>query len=27
LCLTLLLHFIRDEDAPYGSVAKLCDAM
>jgi hypothetical protein len=27
LCLTLLLHFIRDEDDPYGSVAKLCDAM
>lgn len=27
LCLTLLLHFIRDEDDPYGSVAKLSDAL
>lgn len=27
LCMTLVLHFIRDEDNPYGSVAKLCDAL
>lgn len=27
LCLTLLLHFIRDEEDPYGSVARLCDAL
>ena len=27
LCMTLVLHFIRDEDDPYGSVAKLCDAL
>jgi hypothetical protein len=27
LCMTLVLHFIRDEDDPYGSAAKLCDAL
>jgi hypothetical protein len=27
LSMTLLLHFIRDEEDPYGSVAKLCDAL
>lgn len=27
LCLTLLLHFVRDEEDPYGSVAKLCSAL
>jgi hypothetical protein len=27
LSMTLLLHFVRDEDDPYGSVARLCDAM
>lgn len=27
LCMTLLLHFIRDEDDPYGSVERICNAM
>jgi hypothetical protein len=27
LCMTLVLHFIRDQDDPYGSVAKLRDAL
>lgn len=27
LSMTLLLHFVRDEDDPYGSVARLCDAL
>jgi hypothetical protein len=27
LSMTLLLHFVRDEDDPYGSVARLCGAL
>jgi hypothetical protein len=27
LCSTLLLHFVRDEEDPYGNLAKLCDAL
>jgi S-adenosyl methyltransferase len=27
LCMTLVLHFIRDQDDPYGCVAKLCSAL
>jgi hypothetical protein len=27
LFMTLVLHFIRDQDDPYGSVAKLCAAL
>lgn len=27
LCMTLVLHFIRDEDDPYRIVARLCDAL
>jgi hypothetical protein len=27
LCMTLMLHFIRDQDDPHGSAAKLCDAL
>lgn len=27
LCMTLLLHFIRDEDDPYGNVARICNVM
>lgn len=27
LCMTLVLHFIRDQDDPYGCVAKLCNAL
>lgn len=25
--MTLLLHFVRDEEDPYGCVARLCDAL
>jgi hypothetical protein len=27
LSMTLLLHFVRDEEDPYGCVARLCDAL
>jgi hypothetical protein len=27
LCMTLVLHFVGDQDDPYSSVAKLCDAL